>query len=316
MAAHAGTARDQKQPQADYSARNQGVFVMIESNVLRGIVLTTLAMLAFAGNSILCRMALADGLIDPATFGNIRLLSGAITLLVLLAIKSGVGRIRRHGSWLSALMLFLYVLGFSYAYIDLQAGTGALILFGMVQATMIIAAVAKGDRPTAIELLGWVCAVTGLIFLVLPGVGAPSAIGSVLMGIAGIAWGLYSIRGQAESDPVASTASNFLRSVAFIPFVFVATLQSVQLTTTGVVLALLSGVITSGIGYVLWYAAITRLKTIQAALVQLSVPAIAALGGVALLGEPLSRRLIISSGFILGGISIALARKSRSKTSA
>jgi drug/metabolite transporter (DMT)-like permease len=256
-------------------------------------------------------MALMDGEIDAASFTNIRLISGAIALLGIIVMRSSGNDLRKSGSWLSASMLFLYAIGFSYAYLDLGAGTGALILFGMVQATMLIAALINGDKPTAIETLGWMFATAGLIYLVLPGIEAPSASGSVLMGGAGIAWGIYTIRGQAESDPVASTASNFLRSVAFVPFVFAASFQSIQLTTFGVVLAVLSGAITSGVGYILWYAALKYLKTIQAALVQLSVPAIAAFGGVVLLSEPLSRRLIVSSGLILGGISIALGWKSR-----
>ncbi len=284
-----------------------------QSKAVSAITLTTMALLAFAGNSILCRMALKDGAIDAASFTSIRLISGALALLVIVAVNSSVSKLRQSGSWLSASMLFLYALGFSYAYIDLEAGTGALILFGMVQATMIIAALINGDRPTAIEILGWVCATAGLVYLVLPGIEAPSAAGSVLMGVAGIAWGVYSIRGKSESDPVASTASNFLRSAAFVPLVFAASFQSIQWTTTGVLLAMLSGVVTSGIGYVVWYAALTHLKTIRAALVQLSVPAIAALGGVALLGEPLSHRLIVSSALILGGILIALSWKSRTK---
>ena len=289
---------------------------MGQNKAVSAITLTTLALLAFAGNSILCRMALKDGEIDAAGFTSVRLISGAIALLLIVAVKSGGMNLRQNGSWLSASMLFLYALGFSYAYVDLGAGTGALILFGLVQATMIIAALINGDRPTAVEILGWVFATAGLIYLVLPGVEAPSVAGSVLMGIAGIAWGIYSIRGRSETDPAASTASNFLRSVTFIPFAFAASFKSLHWTGTGLMLAVLSGAVTSGIGYVLWYAALRHLKTIQAALVQLSVPAIAALGGVALLSEPLGRRLIISSGLILGGIMIALVWKSRSKAQA
>ena len=270
-------------------------------------------MLAFAGNSIICRMALSEGAIDAASFSNIRLLSGALALLVILAVSSGGTNLKQGGSWLSAFALFLYALAFSYAYIDLGAGTGALILFGLVQATMIIAALIAGDRPTGIEVVGWLCASAGLTYLVLPGVEAPSTVGTILMAISGIAWGIYSIRGRNESDPLTSTASNFLRSVAFIPFVLAATFKSIQITGNGALLAVLSGAITSGIGYVIWYAALKHMKTIQAALVQLSVPAIAALGGVILLDEALSRRLVLSAGMILGGITIALVRKSSKK---
>jgi drug/metabolite transporter (DMT)-like permease len=177
-------------------------------SIAAAATLTILAMLAFAGNSILCRMALKDGAIDAASFSNIRLASGAIMLVVLLALKSNTGSVTQSGSWSSALMLFLYALCFSYAYVDLAAGTGALILFGLVQATMIIAALLAGDRPTAVEVLGWLGASAGLVYLVLPGVEAPSIAGTLLMAVAGIAWGVYSIRGRRESDPLASTASN------------------------------------------------------------------------------------------------------------
>ena len=269
-------------------------------------------MLAFAGNSILCRMALLDGAIDAASFSNIRLLSGALTLLVLLTIKSSAKNIARSGSWSSALMLFLYALCFSYAYVDLSAGTGALILFGLVQATMIIAALLAGDRPSPVETLGWLGASAGLVYLVLPGIEAPSVVGTILMAIAGIAWGVYSIRGRGESDPLAATASNFARSLVFVPLVLAGTYQSVDLTTNGVVLAVTSGAVTSGVGYVIWYAALKHMQTIQAALVQLSVPAIAAIGGVLFLSEAISQRLLISAALILGGISVALLRKPRS----
>ncbi len=280
-------------------------------SIAAAATLTILAMLAFAGNSILCRMALKDGAIDAASFSNIRLASGAIMLVVLLALKSNTGSVTQSGSWSSALMLFLYALCFSYAYVDLAAGTGALILFGLVQATMIIAALLAGDRPTAVEVLGWLGASAGLVYLVLPGVEAPSIAGTLLMAVAGIAWGVYSIRGRRESDPLASTASNFARSLVFVPLVLASTFQSIQLTANGVLLAIASGAITSGIGYVIWYAALKQMKTIQAALVQLSVPAIAALGGVFLLNEALSQRLLISAALILGGISLALLRKPR-----
>jgi drug/metabolite transporter (DMT)-like permease len=294
--------------------QTSGTAVLIQSRIVSGVALTTLAMLAFAGNSILSRMALQDGAIDAASFSNIRLLSGALALLLILATKSGTGNLKHRGSWLSALMLFLYALSFSYAYLDLSAGTGALILFGLVQATMIIAAVIAGDKPTRIEILGWLCASAGLIYLVLPGIAAPSAGGTILMAIAGIAWGFYSIRGRNEPDPLAATASNFLRSVVFIPFVVAATYQSIEVTTNGILLAVAAGAITSGVGYVIWYAALRFMHTIQAALVQLSVPAIAALGGVILLDEVLSMRLVLSAAMVLGGLSIALGRKSSNQT--
>jgi drug/metabolite transporter (DMT)-like permease len=280
-------------------------------SVARTAVLTMLAMLAFAGNSILCRMALLDGAIDAASFSNIRLLAGAIALLILLTIKSNARDVVTGGSWISALALFLYALCFSYAYVDLGAATGALILFGLVQATMIIAALLAGERPSAAETLGWLAATAGLVYLVLPGIEAPSVAGSALMAVAGISWGVYSIRGRGEKDPMVATAANFARTMVFVPLVLAGTYQSVHLTERGVLLAIASGAVTSGIGYVIWYAALQHMKTIPAALVQLSVPAIAAVGGVWLLNESLSQRLLTSAALILGGISLALLRKPR-----
>lgn len=277
---------------------------------MRGTLLTIAAMLAFATNSILCRMALQDSTIDAASFSGIRVLAGAVTLLLLLALQSKTGRVTRCGSWPSAMMLFLYVICFSYAYIELSAGTGALILFGLVQATMVAAALIDGDKPVGIEVLGWLLAVGGMAYLLLPGVEAPSVTGTLLMAAAGIAWGVYSIRGRGESDPLAATASNFIRACVFIPLVMVLAAGSLQISSRGVWLAVASGAITSGIGYVIWYAALRYLKTLQAALVQLSVPALAAGGGVLLLGEALSLRLLISATLILGGIFVALFSRS------
>lgn len=272
----------------------------------RGTLLTIAALIAFAANSILCRMALQDSTIDAASFSGIRVMAGAATLMLLLALQSKAGQARRSGSWPSAVMLSLYVICFSYAYIELSAGTGALILFGLVQATMVVAALVAGDKPSGIEVLGWLLAIGGMAYLLLPGAEAPSVMGSLLMALAGIAWGVYSIRGAKESAPLAATASNFARSCVFIPILFVLAAQSLQISPRGVWLAIASGAITSGIGYVIWYAALRYLKTLQAALVQLSVPALAAGGGVILLGEVLSLRLVISTTLILGGIFLAL----------
>lgn len=266
-------------------------------------------MLAFAGNSIICRLALRDGAIDPATFTSVRLLAGAITLLSVFAITRRNATLRSHGSWLSALVLFLYAVAFSYAYISLSAGAGALILFAFVQATMIALALWSGDRPGATEWLGWLLAFAGVIWLVLPGVEAPPAGGALLMALSGVAWGVYSIRGRKESDALGSTTSNFLLSVVFVMALVLATFAEAQVSMRGVALAVVSGALTSGIGYVIWYAALDYLSAMQAALVQLSVPAIAALGGVLLLAEPVSMRLLVSSALVLGGISLALMQK-------
>ncbi len=279
-------------------------------DLLRAIVYTSITMLAFAGNSILCRMALMDGAIDPASFTSMRLFSGAVALLIIVRLTSEDGSIREHGGWASALTLFLYAILFSYAYITLSAGAGALILFGFVQGTMITMALWSGDRPKAAEWLGWLLAFGGLVWLLLPGIEAPPAIGATLMALAGIGWGVYSIRGRSESNPLASTCSNFVYSIAFVLLLTAVTFFDADVTQRGIVLAIISGALTSGVGYVIWYTALNYLSAMQAALVQLSVPAIAAVGGVILLAEPISIRLITSGILILGGISLALVQKS------
>ena len=275
----------------------------------RAVFLTGVAMLAFAGNSILCRLALRDGAIDPASFTSVRLVSGAVTLMIIFWITRRGDTPRAHGSWLSACVLFFYAICFSYAYITLSAGAGALILFGFVQGTMIAIGIWSGDRPTTPEWLGWSLAFAGLVWLVLPGVEAPPWSGASLMAIAGIAWGVYSIRGRTESDALASTASNFMLTIPMVAVLTLVTFTGADISTHGITLAIVSGAITSGIGYVIWYAALEYLSAIQAALVQLSVPAIATAGGVLLLLEPLSLRLLIASALVLGGISIALSYK-------
>jgi drug/metabolite transporter (DMT)-like permease len=277
----------------------------------RAVAYTTLAMLAFAGNSILCRMALAEKAIDPASFTAIRLISGAIVLLLIVGGSGKIKTIPRHGSWMSALMLFLYAIGFSYAYMELSAGTGALILFGFVQATMITMALFAGARPARVEWIGWFMAITGLIWLMLPGVEAPSMLGALLMATAGIAWGVYSIRGRAVSDALGSTASNFTRSLAAVAVLMLVLQGPFETTAHGALLAIVSGALTSGVGYVIWYAALKSLTSIQAALVQLSVPAIAAAAGVWLLAEPVGLRFLIAAALILGGICLALLGKTK-----
>lgn len=267
-------------------------------------------MLAFAGNSIICRLALSDQAIDPASFTAIRLLSGAVALLLIFKLARSGQSLRAHGSWYSAFMLFLYAICFSYAYISLNAGTGALILFGVVQATMILIGVWSGDRPNVVEWLGWLLAFGGLVWLLLPGSEAPEPIGAALMVIAGIAWGVYSVRGREESDALAATASNFTLSLALVIVLVVVTFSGAGISNQGVWLAVLSGTLTSGVGYVIWYAALNYLRSMQAALVQLSVPPIATAGGVLLLGESLGLRLVLSSALVLGGIGLALAKKS------
>jgi drug/metabolite transporter (DMT)-like permease len=286
---------------------------------MRALILTGIAMLAFAGNSVICRLALIDRSIDPASFTDIRIASGAITLLIILGLRQGKTKVLQHGSWRSAALLFAYAICFSYAYVDLNTASGALILFGLVQATMIAMALRSGERPRPTEWIGWTLAGAGFVWLLLPGASAPSMQGALLMALAGVSWGVYSVRGKGESDPLASTAANFTR--ALIPAVIVSVVAllntgSIHVSSHGVALAILSGSLTSGVGYVIWYAAIRHLTSMQAALVQLSVPAIAAFGGVLLVAEPLTTRLLVSGLLVIGGISIALAVKFRPRINA
>lgn len=276
---------------------------------MRAVSYTVLAMLAFAGNSIICRLALRDAAIDPASFTGIRLAAGALALVLIFAVTRRGQSVAGHGDWAAGLMLFLYAVLFSYAYISLNAAAGALILFGFVQATMIVMALAAGDRPSASEWLGWLLALGGLVWLLLPGSEAPPLGGALLMAASGIAWGVYSIQGRAQSDALAATTANFARTLIAVALLAVLTTGAMRMTPAGVLLAILSGALTSGVGYVLWYAALDYLSSIQAALVQLSVPAIAAVAGVLLLAEPLSSRLVFAGLLILGGICLAVLGK-------
>ncbi len=275
----------------------------------RVALLTSLALIAFAGNSVLCRLALADGSIDAASFSTVRLVSGAIALLLILHAGNRGTRPASFGSWMSAAMLFIYAVCFSFAYISLDTGIGALILFGMVQATMVAGALWAGDRPSVAEWLGWLFAVSGFVYLVSPGLTAPSLSGSVLMGIAGIGWGIYSLRGRNEPFALAGTTYNFVRSVPLVIVVSAVSLKEMHLSANGIVLAIMSGAITSGIGYAIWYTALRSISSMQAAMVQLSVPVLAAAGGVFFLAESVTLRLIVSGLLILGGIFLAIFGK-------
>lgn len=277
---------------------------------VRTIALTLFALVAFAANSVLCRLALGPAMIDAATFSTIRLTSGAITL-VAITLVTRRRAFRLGGTWLSAAMLFLYAVPFSFAYLSLSAGTGALILFGSVQATMILAAVVAGERPHPWQWIGLLVALTGLVWLMLPGLTAPSLAGSSLMTVAGIAWGIYSLRGRGTNDPLGDTTSNFTRSVPFVIVISALAIPRFHVSTTGVVLAICSGAISSALGYVVWYAALGGLTATRAAAVQLSVPVIAAAGGVLFLAEKVSLRLIGSALLIVGGVAMALAGRER-----
>jgi drug/metabolite transporter (DMT)-like permease len=269
-------------------------------------VTASLAMIAFASNSIICRLALGDGTIDAGSFSIIRLLSGAAMLWVLSVIRKGKTKTDHSGSWISASMLFLYAFAFSFAYIELNAGTGTLILFGAVQLTMLLTGIVTGERPHPLQWLGLMFALGGMIYLVSPGLEAPSVKSSGLMAIAGIAWGIYSLRGRGNSNPAAVTTDNFIRSIPFVLITVVFVLPQLHITITGAMWAVISGAVTSGIGYVIWYAALRGLTATRAAIVQLSVPVLAAIGGVLLLSEVITPRLLISAILTLGGISLAI----------
>lgn len=269
--------------------------------------LTTLTMFAFAGNSLLCRLALAHSAIDAASFTTIRLLSGAIVLGLL--VHSRRGPVGRHGSWLSAAMLFTYAAGFSFAYLSLPTGAGALLLFGAVQATMIGRAIWLGERLHPLQLAGLLLALAGLVGLLLPGLSAPPLFGSLLMLLAGVAWGVYSLRGQGALDPTAVTAGNFLLAVPMAAVLSVLMYDGTSLDAAGVGYAIASGALTSGLGYALWYRVLPLLRATSAATIQLSVPVIAALGGALLLNEAVTLRLALASVAIIGGIALVILNK-------
>lgn len=269
---------------------------------------TTLALIAFAANSVLCRLALSRGVIDPASFSAVRLLAGAGTLAVVVR-ASAPSRAPVTPSWASAALLFLYAVPFSFAYTSLSAGTGALLLFGAVQATMILASLRRSERPRAAQWLGLASAFGGLTYLVLPGVTAPSPRGAALMLLAGVAWGLYTLRGRGVSNPLGQTASNFARTIPMILAITLVGYGGLHLQLEGVLLALLSGALASGLGYVLWYQALAGLSKIAASIVQLAVPILAAAGGIAILGEQVTLRLLLASLLVLGGISLVLVTR-------
>lgn len=268
------------------------------------LLLTALAMLAFAGNSLLCRMALATTAIDPASFTAIRILSGALTLAVILRLRASG---KALGDWPSGAALFVYAAAFSFAYVTLPAAAGALLLFGAVQATMIGHGLVAGERPRPRQVAGLLTAFAGLAGLLLPGLSAPPLQGSLLMIAAGAAWGVYSLRGRRGGDATRETAGNFQRAAIFAGGLGLLMLPWATLDRAGTLYALASGMIASGLGYAVWYTALRGLTATSAASVQLSVPVIAAIGGVLLLGEPLTWRLIACSTAILGGIGLAMA---------
>jgi len=282
----------------------------------RVLILTLAAMIAFASNSLLCRAALKQTSIDAASFTFVRVFSGAVVLWLVTNLRRMIRTTRDvgvGGNWISALALFLYAAGFSFAYVDVAAGTGALLLFGAVQATMILWGLHKGERLRAIQIVGLIVAMTGLVVLLFPGLSAPPLFGSILMLGAGVAWGIYSLRGKREKNPVTATTGNFVRAVPFAAALSIIFLRWLDLDLAGVIYAIISGAITSGLGYVIWYSVLPSLKAASAATVQLSVPVLAAAGGILLLGEPLTLRYLLASVAILGGITLVVLEKNRAR---
>ncbi|HEX2827459.1 MAG TPA: DMT family transporter [Burkholderiales bacterium] len=263
-------------------------------------------MICFAGNSLLCRVALRDTAIDAASFTAIRMASGAAALWLIVRWRDGVTGVR--GTWLSALALFGYAATFSYAYLALTAATGALILFGSVQAGMIGYGLARGERFTPLQLAGFVLALAGLGGLLSPGLTAPPLSAALLMMLAGLSWAVYSLRGRGAGDPTQVTAGNFMRTLPFAAALALVAAPALHVDAAGAAYAVASGAIASGMGYAIWYTALKGLRATTAATVQLSVPAIAAAGGVLLLGEALTLRLVLASAAILGGIAMVLRR--------
>jgi len=275
----------------------------------KSFALTALAMIAFAGNSLLCRQALKHTSIDAATFTLVRVVSGAICLWIIVQVRRGPTR--KSGSWLSALALFGYAALFSFAYLRHTAGTGALLLFGAVQATMIFWALKKGERLRVIQIAGLLLALGGLVALVFPGLSAPPLGAAVLMLGAGIAWGIYSLRGKGSGDPLRATAGNFLRAVPMAVVLTVVALRSANFDGAGICYAIISGAVASGVGYAIWYSALPALKASAAATVQLSVPVLAATGGIIFLGESITLRFALASIAVLGGIALVILERQR-----
>jgi drug/metabolite transporter (DMT)-like permease len=279
----------------------------------RTLALTAAAMAGFAANSLLCRAALRTGAIDPASFTFVRLGSGALVLAALAS--TGERGESRAGSWKGAAALFAYAIAFSFAYVRLDVGAGALILFGTVQATMLVAGYRAGERWSAGQALGLVLALVGLVVLTRPGAAAPDPFGAASMALSGLAWGAYSLLGRGGVRPLASTAGNFVRSLPFAALALAAALPAAHLSLRGTVLAVASGALASGLGYSLWYAALRDLSATSAAIVQLSVPVLAAVAGVALLDEPITARRAVAGAAILVGVGIVIFGRRKERAS-
>lgn len=276
--------------------------------------LTLLALLAFAANSVLCRLALGTLSIDAASFTAVRLVSGAITLVALLALRHRSGTVSSWvlaGSWRGAAFLWLYAASFSFAYVQLDTATGALLLFGTVQLTMIITSLLRGERLSGLEWLGLWIAVSGFLYLIVPGLTAPTRLGFMLMVISGIAWGFYTLNGRGSSRPLADTAGNFVRAAPFALLLYLPFTDSILISSHGFWLAVASGALASGIGYALWYTVLPALSGIQASVLQLSVPILAAIGGAVIVRELLTTHLLVATLLLLGGIGVFLAGRAK-----
>lgn len=283
-------------------------------------LLSLIALLAFAGNSVLCRLALAEGSIDPAAFTFVRIISGAIVLMILVLIARGAAAepesqaIQIKHEWLAPLMLFAYAALFSFAYLSLDTGVGALILFGSVQISLLLMALFRGERFSMVEIGGLLLACSGLVYLVFPELSKPSLMGFVMMSLSGVAWAAYTLKGQGSTQALIDTNSNFAKAVPLVLLLLFVFRDALVITPFGVIMAIASGAVTSGIGYAVWYAVLPNLSTSQAGVMQLLVPIIAAAGGVVFAGELLSDRLIVASALTLGGIlAVILVKKKRNK---
>ncbi|KAB0528468.1 DMT family transporter [Pseudomonas brassicacearum] len=273
----------------------------------RLIAMICFAMLAFAANSLLCRLALKHTNIDAASFSVVRLASGALVLWLICALRRSSSTIK--GSWKGAAALFVYVFAFSFAYRHLETGTGALLLFGAVQLSMVLYGVFKGERMHTLAVVGFVLAIVGLVSLLLPGAAAPDPVSALTMLLSGVAWGIYSLLGKTVADPLTTTTGNFLRSIPLVLMASVPFLSALRWDPQGILYAVLSGALASGVGYAVWYVAVRYLAAFQAATVQLSVPILASLAGIVFLGESLSVRMVLASIAVLGGVALVLGGK-------
>jgi drug/metabolite transporter (DMT)-like permease len=290
----------------------------ISDKNLKTIGYTIAALIAFAANSVLGRMALKDNAIDASSFTAIRLLSGALMLFILYTLFNSKDQKNKQekkaGNWKAPLMLFVYAITFSFAYISLDTGTGALVLFGAVQLTMIIASLISGHKLHKAEWVGIIVSFSGLAYLIYPTITTPSIFGFVLMGISGIAWGIYTLTGRGSVNPLRDTTINFSYTIPYVAILAIIMLPHIQISTEGIILAVLSGALASALGYTLWYIALAGLSATEAAVVQLSVPVIASIGGVVFLSESVTMRLIISCALVLGGILTVIIGRKNSKT--